>query len=131
MADDIPSLLKYTKNHEWARREADGTVTIGITDHAQAMLGDLVFIELPAIGKHVDAGAEVAVVESVKAAADVYAPLAGEVSSVNLAAADAPERVNQMPYETWMFRLVPDNGADFEAMMDAAAYRRILQDEQH
>lgn len=130
MADDIPAALKYTKNHEWARREADGTVTIGITDHAQAMLGDLVYIELPAIGKQVGAGAEVAVVESVKAAADVYAPLAGEVSAVNQAAADAPERVNQMPYEAWMFRLVPDNGADFEALMDAAAYRRLLQDEQ-
>lgn len=130
MADDIPSLLKYTKNHEWARREADGTVTIGITDHAQEMLGDLVYIELPEIGKSVSAGSEVAVVESVKAAADVYAPLAGKIGAVNQVAADAPERVNQRPYETWLFRLVPDHGNDFDALMDAGAYRRLLEEEQ-
>ncbi len=129
MSDSIPGSLRYTPNHEWARREADGTVTVGITDHAQEMLGDLVFIELPEVGKRVAAAAEVAVVESVKAAADVYAPLAGVVEAVNQSAADAPESVNQAPYDTWLFRLAPDSAGDFDALADAAAYRKILENE--
>lgn len=128
---DIPGQLRYTKNHEWARLEADGALTVGITDHAQELLGDLVFIELPQIGKHVAGGGEVAVVESVKAAADVYAPLSGVVSAVNQAAADAPESVNQTPYDAWLFRLQPDHAADFDALADAAAYRKLLDAEQH
>lgn len=128
MADSIPGSLRYTRNHEWARREADGTITVGITDHAQEMLGDLVFIELPEVGKRVAADGEVAVVESVKAAADVYAPVAGVVGAVNQSAADAPESVNQAPYDNWLFRLVPDNPADLDALADAAAYSRMLEE---
>lgn len=119
---NTPANLKYTKSHEWVRAEADGTVTVGITDHAQDLLGDLVFVELPEVGKELAAGQEAAVVESVKAAADVYAPLAGSVSEVNTAAADAPESVNQDAYAAWLFKMKPANAADLDALLDAAAY---------
>jgi glycine cleavage system H protein len=125
---DIPGQLRYTKNHEWVRLEVDGSATVGITDHAQELLGDIVFIELPETGKHVAGGTEVAVVESVKAAADVYAPLSGVVTEVNQAAADAPESVNETPYDAWLFRMSPDNAADFGALADAVAYRQMLGD---
>jgi len=125
---DIPGQLRYTKNHEWVRLEADGSATVGITDHAQELLGDIVFIELPETGKHVAGGAEVAVVESVKAAADVYAPLSGVVTEVNQAAADAPESVNETPYDAWLFKMSPDNAADFDVLADAVAYRQMLGD---
>lgn len=122
---NVPANLKYTESHEWVRAEADGTVTIGITDHAQEALGDLVFIELPEVGKSVAAGQEMCVVESVKAAADVYAPIAGEVTEVNQGVADAPETVNQDPYANWLFKLKPANAADVDALLDAAAYAKV------
>jgi glycine cleavage system H protein len=122
---NVPANLKYAASHEWMLLNADGTVTVGITDHAQEALGDLVFVELPEVGAHFDAEKEIAVVESVKAAADVYAPIAGTVTEVNQAAADAPESVNQEPYSAWLFKLKPDNAADLNAMLDAAAYQGI------
>ena len=124
---NVPANLKYTESHEWVRAEADGTVTVGITDHAQEALGDLVFIELPEAGKTYAAGQEMCVVESVKAAADVYAPIAGEVTEVNQSAADAPESVNQDAYASWLFKLKPANAADVDALLDAAAYAKISE----
>ena len=122
---NVPANLKYTESHEWVRVEADGTVTIGITDHAQEALGDLVFVELPEVGKTYAAGQETCVVESVKAAADVYAPIAGEVTEVNQEAVDAPESVNQDAYAAWLFKLKPANAADVDALLDATAYGKI------
>ena len=119
---NIPANLKYTKSHEWVRVEADGTVTVGITDHAQELLGDLVFVELPDVGKSLAAEQEAAVVESVKAASDVYAPIAGTVVEVNGAVPDAPELVNQDAYAAWLFKLKPANAADVDTLLDAAAY---------
>ena len=119
---NIPSNLKYTKSHEWVRVEADGTVTVGITDHAQELLGDLVFVELPDVGKELAAEQEAAVVESVKAASDVYAPIAGTVIAVNNAVPDAPESVNQDAYAAWLFKMKPANNADVDALLDATAY---------
>ena len=119
---NIPANLKYTKSHEWVRVETDGTVTIGITDHAQELLGDLVFVELPDVGKNLAAEEEAAVVESVKAASDVYAPIAGTVIAVNETVPDAPETVNQDAYAAWLFRMQPANAADVDALLDAAAY---------
>lgn len=120
---NIPADLKYTASHEWLRLERDGSVTVGITDHAQEALGDLVFIELPEVGTHFAAEKELAVVESVKAAADVYAPLSGTVTAINQDVVDAPERVNQDPYAAWLFQMKPDQAADLAALLDAAAYR--------
>ena len=122
---NVPANLKYASSHEWMLLNADGSVTIGITDHAQEALGDLVFIELPDVGGHYDAEKEIAVVESVKAAADVYAPIAGTVTEVNQAAADAPESVNQDAYAAWLFKMTPDNVADLNKMLDATAYRAV------
>jgi glycine cleavage system H protein len=122
---NVPANLKYTASHEWMLLNADGTVTVGITDHAQEALGDLVFVELPEVGAHFDAEKEIAVVESVKAAADVYAPIAGTVSEVNQAAVDAPESVNQDAYAAWLFKMTPDNAADLDKMLDAAAYQGL------
>jgi glycine cleavage system H protein len=127
----IPNELKYTKSHEWVRQEADGTVTVGITDHAQAMLGDLVFVENPAVGRRVKQGEECAVVESVKTAANVLAPLSGEVVAVNSELADAPEKINQDAYAAWMFRLKPDSGSEANALLDTAAYEGIAAAEKH
>jgi glycine cleavage system H protein len=123
----IPSELRYAKSHEWVRREADGTVTIGITDHAQDALGDLVFVEVPKAGRKLGANEACAVVESVKAASDVYAPIAGEVVESNPALADAPEILNQDPYGAgWMWKLKPANAADVDALLDAAGYEKTL-----
>lgn len=122
---NVPSNLKYTASHEWMLLNADGSVTVGITDHAQEALGDLVFVELPEVGAHFDAEKEIAVVESVKAAADVYAPIAGTVTEVNQAAADAPESVNQDAYVAWLFKMTPDNVSDLDKMLDAAAYQAV------
>ena len=122
---NVPSNLKYATSHEWVLTNADGTVTIGITDHAQEALGDLVFVELPEVGAHYGKDKEIAVVESVKAAADVYAPIAGTVTEVNQAAADAPESVNQDAYAAWLFKLKPDNMADVDALLDAAGYQAV------
>jgi glycine cleavage system H protein len=119
---NVPANLKYTKSHEWVRLEADGSITVGITDHAQELLGDLVFVELPDVGKTLAAEQEAAVVESVKAASDVYAPVAGTVTAVNDAVTDAPESVNQDAYAAWLFKMQPASAADVEALMDAAAY---------
>ena len=127
----IPENLKYTKEHEWVRLEADGNVTVGITDHAQEQLGDLVFIELPQVGAKLSSGKDCAVVESVKAASDVYAPVGGEVVAANNKLADAPETINQYPYgEGWMFRVKPD-AAKLDQLLDAAGYKALLESEAH
>lgn len=123
---NIPETLRYTATHEWVRQEADGTLAIGITDYAQDNLGELVFVEVPEVGRRVAAGDGCAVVESVKAASDVFAPVAGEVTAANTALADAPNTVNQDPYGTWLFRLKPAAGADLGRLLDAAAYRASL-----
>jgi len=125
---NVPANLKYTSSHEWAKLEADGTVTVGITDHAQEALGDIVFLELPAVGRTVKAGEECAVVESVKAASDIYSPIAGEVVAANTAAVDAPEAVNQDAYANWLFKLKPANAADLDGLLDAAAYEKIADE---
>ena len=127
----IPNDLKYTKSHEWVRVEADGTLTIGITHHAQDLLGDMVYVESPEVGRKVTASEECAVVESVKAASDVYAPLAGEVVAVNEAVANKPELINQDAYSAWMFRLKPDNAADVNGLLDAAGYKAVVDSEAH
>ena len=119
---NVPATLKYTRSHEWVRAEANGTITVGITDHAQELLGDLVFIDLPDVGEVLVAEQEAAVVESVKAAADVYAPVAGTVTELNNAVADAPELVNQDAYAAWLFRMKPVDVADLETLLDAAEY---------
>lgn len=122
---NVPAELKYAESHEWMRAESDGTVTVGITDHAQAALGDLVFIELPAVGRVLKADEACAVVESVKAASDVYAPIAGEVVAVNDAVTAAPETLNEDAYAAWLFRLKPANADALAAMLDAAAYGKL------
>ncbi|MDQ7988434.1 MAG: glycine cleavage system protein GcvH [Candidatus Dactylopiibacterium sp.] len=122
----IPADLRYTESHEWIRTEADGTLTIGITDHAQGALGDIVFLDLPAAGRSVKAEEEVAVIESVKAASDIYAPVAGEIVEANTAAVDAPESINTDPYGAWLFKLRPANAADLAGLLDAAAYGKIV-----
>jgi glycine cleavage system H protein len=120
-----PADLKYTKSHEWIKQEADGTVTVGITDHAQEALGDIVFLELPEAGRTVIAGEECAVVESVKAASDIYAPVSGEITARNDAVLDAPESVNQDAYAAWLFRIKPSDAAQLGALLDAAAYEKV------
>lgn len=123
---DIPSNLKYTKDHEWARIEADGSVTIGITDHAQSSLGDITFVELPAEGDHFAAGETFGVVESVKAASDLYMPVAGSILAINDALSGSPESVNQSPYtDAWMIRIQPDDGADLSALLSAEDYSEL------
>ena len=126
-----PNDLKYTKSHEWVRLESDGTVTVGITQHAQELLGDMVFVETPDVGRKLAQGEECAVVESVKAAADVYSPISGEVTAVNPELAVAPEKINQDAYEAWLFKLKPVNAADLNQLMDAAAYQKMLESEDH
>lgn len=126
-----PANLKYTLSHEWVKQETDGTVTVGITHHAQETLGDLVFVENPAVGRRLKRGEECAVVESVKAAADVHAPLSGEVVAANAELADAPEKINADAYTAWMFRLKPDNPAELAGLLDAAAYQKIAAAEKH
>ena len=123
---NVPAELKYAESHEWMRAESDGTVTVGITDHAQAALGDLVFIELPAVGRVLKADEACAVVESVKAASDVYAPIAGEVVAVNDAVTAAPETLNEDAYGAWLFRLKPAKADALAAMLDAAAYGKLI-----
>jgi glycine cleavage system H protein len=120
---NIPAELRYAPSHEWARLEADGSVTVGITDHAQEALGDVVFVELPEVGKTLAAGQEAGVVESVKAASDIYSPISGEVIAVNEAVSDAPESVNSDPYGSWFFKLKPSDVAELDKLLDAAAYK--------
>ncbi|HFE47692.1 MAG TPA: glycine cleavage system protein GcvH [Chromatiaceae bacterium] len=123
---DIPSELLYTQSHEWVRDDGDGNVTIGITDHAQELLGDLVFVELPEIGDTVESGADCAVVESVKAASDVYSPVPGEIIAVNEALADAPETINESPYaDGWLFKVKLAEKADLSHLLSADAYQAI------
>ena len=121
---NVPKELRYTQSHEWTRRESDGTVSVGITDHAQEQLGDIVFVEAPQAGRKVNAGESVGVVESVKAASDIYAPIAGEVVATNADLASSPESVNQDAYGAWMYRIKPANPADLDKLLDAAAYEK-------
>lgn len=127
----IPADLKYTPSHEWVRIEADGTLTVGITHHAQDLLGDMVFIENPAAGRTLAKGEECAVVESVKAASDVYAPVAGEVIAANGDVEASPDSVNKDAYAAWMFKLKPANPADVAVLLDAAAYQKLVESEAH
>lgn len=123
----IPADLKYVASHEWLRQEADGTLTVGITDHAQDLLGDIVYVELPEVGATVEADDEIAVVESVKAASDVYAPIAGEIIEINSALIDAPETINSDPYgDGWFFKIRPENADDYDGLMDADDYQDSL-----
>jgi len=119
-----PQDLRYTASHEWVRRESDGTVTVGITDHAQEQLGDIVFVEAPQSGRKVTAGEAVGVVESVKAASDIYAPIAGEIVGANAELTDAPEKVNEDAYGAWIYRIKPANPAEVDKLLDAAAYEK-------
>jgi glycine cleavage system H protein len=119
-----PQELRYTASHEWVRREPDGTFTVGITDHAQEQLGDIVFVEAPQAGRKVSAGEAVGVVESVKAASDIYAPVAGEIVGGNPALTDTPEKVNEDAYGAWIYRVKPANPADVDKLLDAAAYEK-------
>lgn len=123
MSDNIPSELRYAASHEWARLEEDGSVSVGISDHAQEALGDVVFVDLPEVGQQLAAGQQAGVVESVKAASDIYAPIAGEVIAVNDQLTDAPELVNGEPYGSWFFRLKPNDSADLDSLLDADGYR--------
>ena len=120
----LPKDLRYTESHEWVRRESDGTVSIGITDHAQEQLGDVVFVEAPQPGRKVAKGESVGVVESVKAASDIYAPIAGEIVAANADLATAPEKVNEDAFAAWMYRIKPANPADVDKLLDAAAYEK-------
>lgn len=124
---ELPGDLKYTKEHEWLRQEEDGSVTIGITDHAQSALGDLVYVELPEVGQDVDSGGEMAVVESVKAASDVYAPIGGTITQVNEELSDDPEKINADPYgDGWIVRMQPSG--DVEETLDPDAYQALLDE---
>ncbi len=130
MSDNIPSDLKYTKSHEWVRQGQNGAIEIGITDHAQSALGDLVFVEVPDVGRAVKAGEACAVVESVKAASDVYSPLAGKVVAHNESLAGKPELLNEDPYGAgWLFRLETAASVDAASLMTASAYATFLAEE--
>jgi glycine cleavage system H protein len=127
---NIPADLKYLESHEWARAEADGTITVGISDHAQGALGDLVFVEVPEVGRSLTKGAAAAVVESVKAASDVYSPVSGEVIAANEALNGSPELVNTDPYgQGWLFKVKPSNTAELSQLLDAAAYGKVVEAE--
>ncbi|SAL49392.1 glycine cleavage system protein H [Caballeronia peredens] len=122
----IPAELKYTESHEWVRTESDGTLTVGITDHAQEALGDIVFVELPAAGKSVAAGDAIAVIESVKAASDIYAPVSGEIVASNDALTSAPDQVNGAPYESWLFKIKPSGNDGLDKLLDAEGYGKSI-----
>jgi len=129
---NVPAELRYTSSHEWVREEDDGVVTIGITEHAQELLGDMVFVELPEEGAQVDAGAECAVVESVKAASDIFSPVSGEVIAVNEALADAPETVNSDAFgDGWLFKVKLSDSGVLEDLLDADAYSDVIESEDH
>lgn len=127
---NVPTELKYASSHEWVRAEGNGVYTVGITEHAQELLGDMVFVDLPDVGTTVAAGDDCAVAESVKAASDIYAPIGGEVVAVNDALNDAPELVNSEPYgEGWIFKIKASDEAEVAALLDATAYAALLEDE--
>jgi len=129
---EIPIELRYAASHEWARLEDDGTVTVGISDHAQDALGDVVYVEHPEVGQQVAAQQEAGVVESVKAASDIYAPITGTVVAVNETLEDTPELVNQDPYgDGWFFRIEPDNASDLAELMDSEAYAEVCEADAH
>jgi len=126
---ELPGDLLYTNDHEWLRREEDGSVTIGVTDHAAKALGDLVYVELPEVGQDVDEGGDMAVVESVKAASDVYAPIGGSIAAVNEDLADEPEKINADPYgEGWIVRVQPSDGVDESKLMSPDAYQQFCDE---
>jgi glycine cleavage system H protein len=128
---ETPTELKYAKTHEWARNEGDGTITVGITDHAQDQLGDLVFVELPEVGAEVAAGGDCAVVESVKAASDIYSPVAGEIIAVNGELEEAPEMVNEEPYGTgWLFKVKMADASELDALLDADGYTASVAEDE-
>ena len=128
----VPTELKYARSHEWVRDEGDGSVTVGITDHAQELLGDLVFVELPEVGDTLAAGSECAVVESVKAASDVYSPVSGEVTAINEALVDAPESVNEDAFgQGWLFKVKLADADALDELLDAAGYSEVMQAEEH
>lgn len=130
MSTNTPANLKFLKSHEWARSETDGTITVGISDHAQNALGDLVFVEVPEAGRQLQAGEACAVVESVKAASDVYSPVSGTVIEGNAALAATPELINQDPYGAgWILKIRPSNAGDIGQLLDAAAYEQSIADE--
>jgi|TARA_B110000967_G_scaffold62117_1_gene63832 glycine cleavage system H protein len=126
---EVPAELKYASSHEWTRLESDGSVVVGITDHAQDALGDVVYIELPEVGAHIDAGSEVAVIESVKAASDIYSPVTGDVTEINPGLEDEPESVNSSPYgDGWLFRVMPTDVSSMGDLMDAEAYAASVEE---
>jgi glycine cleavage system H protein len=125
---NIPTELKYAKSHEWAKLEEDGTVRVGISDHAQEALGDIVFVELPEVGTEVEAGGDCAVVESVKAASDIYSPVSGEIVAVNEELSDSPEGINEDAYANWIFVIKPSNVSELDQLLDAAGYGAIAED---
>jgi glycine cleavage system H protein len=130
LMSNVPAELKYSKEHEWLRKEADGTYTVGITEHAQELLGDMVFVDLPEVGATVEAGDDCAVAESVKAASDIYAPISGEIVAVNEELNDSPELVNSDPYaDGWIFKIKASDEAQVAALLDATAYEALLEDE--
>jgi glycine cleavage system H protein len=127
----IPTELKYTPSHEWIRVEADGSIAIGITQHAQELLGDMVYVEAPDVGRSLNAGEECAVVESVKAAADVYAPVSGTVTAINSELDGSPEAINSTPYDAWIFKMKPADASAIAGLLDAAAYQAVVDSEAH
>ena len=124
---NLPAELKYAPTHEWSRREADGTLTVGITDHAQTTLGDVVFIQLPEVGRAVKAGEEIAMIESVKAASGIHAPVSGNIVAINQAVVDAPEAVNDDAYAAWMFVIQPSNPVEYDGLLDATGYEAVAE----
>jgi glycine cleavage system H protein len=125
----VPTELKYAKSHEWIKLESDGTATIGITQHAQELLGDMVFVELPEVGRTLAMDEDCAVVESVKAASDIYAPISGEIVAVNTKVESSPEKINEDCYSAWLFKLKPTNTAEIDELFDASGYEKLLASE--
>jgi len=129
---DIPKELFYTKTHEWVKQNDDGTLSVGVTDHAQGLLGDIVFVEVPEIGTQFIAGDDCAVVESVKAASDIYCPVSGEVTAVNESLEDSPETINKDAYhDGWIFKLKPEDAGEVESLLDSVAYLDLAESEEH
>lgn len=127
---NVPNELKYSKEHEWLRKESDGTYTVGITEHAQELLGDMVFVDLPEVGSTVSTGDDCAVAESVKAASDIYAPISGEIIAVNTELSDSPELINSEPYAAgWIFKIKASDESELDGLLDATAYEALLEDE--